>query len=374
MQIPNLSLAYLVAELKPLLDGSVLRKVQELPNGWLKLRVQTRQGTKDLIAAPDALFITSYSMPARQQTSGFGAFLRKRLANKHLESIEQHGLDRIAVMEFQDFFLVFELFAKGNVILTDSSYEILSAFRKEQWKDRTLKKGEPYKFPSSKGLNPRELEEKDLREALSSSQKALVPALVEAVNIAPVLAEEACHKAGGLERGKQANETTGSEIRKLNAAIKELYLVKPKKSRPVLAEINGKEVLLPFRLTPPIKELQEFASVNEALDSRYGGSFQGKKERSQEASALKRKAELEHSLQQQKQALERLQALSNESSEKAELIYRNYSQLFALFQELDSLRGQKIQEKEIMYKLKLGFPFLKELRLRDRKLVVSLQN
>jgi len=139
MQIPNLSLAYLVAELKPLLDGSILRKVQELDNSWLKMRFQTKQGTKDLIAAPDAVFLTSYSMPAKQTTSGYGAFLRKKLANKKVLALEQHGFDRILVMELEGFFLIFELFAKGNVILTDEKKTILSAFRKEQWKDR--KKG-----------------------------------------------------------------------------------------------------------------------------------------------------------------------------------------------------------------------------------------
>ena len=84
MEIPNISLAYLVAELKPVLDSSILRKVQELPNGWLKFKFQTRQGTKDLVASPNAFFITSYSLPAKQQSSGFGAFLKKHLANKGL--------------------------------------------------------------------------------------------------------------------------------------------------------------------------------------------------------------------------------------------------------------------------------------------------
>jgi predicted ribosome quality control (RQC) complex YloA/Tae2 family protein len=371
MQIPNISLAYLVAELKPLLDGSVLRKIQELPNGWLKLKIQTRQGTKDLIATPDSLFLTSYSMPARQQTSGFGAFLRKQLSNKHLEKVEQHGFDRIVIMEFQDFFLIFELFAKGNVILTDSSLKILSAFRKEQWKDRTLRKEEQYKFPSSKGLNPLELDKKSLGKLLQESGKSLVPALVKTVNIAPILAEEACFQTG-LEKEKPAKELAAKEIASLTKAIKALYLVKPEKSKPVLLESWGKKTLLPFSLSAPFEALQEFPSINEALDRHYSGSFQSKKEQLQTSAISKRKAELQHSMQQQKDALERLQLRVGQNAQKAELIYKNYSQLFELLQAFQGLKGQKMQEKEIMYKLKSRFPFLKELSLKGRKLVVSL--
>ncbi len=373
MQIPNISLAYFVAELKPLLDGSVLRKIQELPNGWLKLKIQTRQGTKDLIATPNTLFLTSYSMPARQQTSGFGAFLRKQLSNKHLERVEQHGFDRIVVMEFQEFFLIFELFAKGNVILTDSSLKILSAFRKEQWKDRTLKKEEQYRFPSSKGQSPLELDEKSLKQLLQESGKALVPALVKAVNIAPIFAEEACFQAS-LKKEMPAKELTGKEIVSLSAAIKGLYLVKPEKSKPVLLENNGKKMLLPFSLSQPSETLEEFTSINEALDRHYSISFQSKKEQLQTGAVSKRKAELAHSMQQQKDALKSLQLKVEGNAEKAELIYKNYSQLFELLQAFDQLKGQKMQEKEIMYKLKLGFPFLKGVNFKSRKLVVSLQN
>ena len=78
MQLTNLSLAYLIAELKQVFDGSILRKVQELENGWLKLRFQTRQGTKDLIAAPDAIFSTDFGISAKKNNIRLWRFLKKK--------------------------------------------------------------------------------------------------------------------------------------------------------------------------------------------------------------------------------------------------------------------------------------------------------
>ena len=135
MQIPNITLAYQVAGLKQVVEGSMLRKVQELENNWIKLKLQTKQGTKDLILTPNALFIAMHSMHARQNTSGYGALLRKHLQNKRILSFAQHGFDRIIVLEFQEYFLIVELFAKGNIVLADKEKKIISAYRKESWKD-----------------------------------------------------------------------------------------------------------------------------------------------------------------------------------------------------------------------------------------------
>lgn len=376
MQIPNLSLAFLVAELAPLLEGSIVRKVQELENGWLKLKLQTRQGTKDLIAAPDALFLTSYSIPAKQETSGYGAFLRKKLSNKKILSLKQQGLDRIVTMHLEGFFLIFELFAKGNVILADESMQILSAYRKEQWKDRILKKGEQYKAPSSKGVNPQELGLAKLESILKKSDSDLVRTLVKEVNIAPVFAEAAClNAAAGLEKEMPAKGLAGKETAKLAAEISALYTVDLKKERPVIAEKDGKKMLLPFLpKIPGLKEIQNFPPpLNNAIDAIYSKSFSESKGEQEKISFSKKKSELQHSMQQQKKALEMLLAKVELNTKKAELIYANYSQLFALGEALRSAKKQSLQEKDVMYKLKTEFPFVKSIDLKHGKAVVCLK-
>jgi predicted ribosome quality control (RQC) complex YloA/Tae2 family protein len=39
------------------------------------------------------------------------------------------------------------LFSKGNVILTDSEFEIIAVLERQIWKERTVKPGEKYIFP-----------------------------------------------------------------------------------------------------------------------------------------------------------------------------------------------------------------------------------
>ena len=371
MQLTNLSLAYLIAELKQVFDGSILRKVQELENGWLKLRFQTRQGTKDLIAAPDAIFSTDFGISAKKTTSGYGAFLRKKLSNKKLLSLKQQGSDRIVVMDFEGFFLILELFAKGNVILTDKEMEIASAFRKERWKDRTLKKGEQYKFPSSKGINPGELDERILKQAFSLSETDVVRTVVKEVNIAPILAEAACANTKGLEKETSAKELKAKEIKALAAEIKALYLVDLKKAKPVLVENNGKKMLLPFPVNVSgTKVLQEFSTVNQAVDELFGKRFSEEIGSVEKKAFNKKKAELEISMQQQEEALITLRERVAENAKKAELIYSNYSTLFEM---LNSLKGENLQEKEIMYKLIQRFPLLKSFDAKSKKITVSLE-
>ncbi len=371
MHIPNISLAYIVAELSPLIDGCIVRRVQELDNGWLKFKLQTRQGTKDLIAAPDALFLTFFSMPARQTTSGYGAFLRKRLSNKKIISFKQHGFDRIIVIELEGFFLIFELFAKGNIVLLDEKKIILSAFRKERWKDRILKKGEDYKFPSSKGISPAGLDSKSLENILKKSNSDLVRTLVKDINIAPSFAEEACLKAS-VGKEKQAKEITEKEIAKLVSAIKELYSVDLKKEAVSTAEKAGSEILLPFELNC-LPKLESFNSLNEAIDLAYGKQFSEAKGADERNAVSKKKAELDYSIQQQKEALETFLSKIELNAKKAKLIYANYSRLFPLIQSLNSAKKEKNWEKEIMYKIKNEFPFLKSFNLKQGKVVVSLE-
>jgi len=71
--------------------------------------------------------------------------------------------------------------------------------------------------------------------------------------------------------------------------------------------------------------------------------------------------------------LETLSSKVELNAKKAELIYANYSKIFALIQALNSAKDKKMQEKEIMYKMKNEFPFLKSLNLKQGKVVISLE-
>lgn len=372
MRIPNLTLAYQIAELKPLLEGSMLRKVQELGNNWLKLRFQTRQGSKDLILAPNTLFLTSHSLPAKQTTSGYGAFLRKQLQNSRLLSLSQHGLDRVAVLEFPKHFLIAELFAKGNLILLNREMLTLSAFRKEQWKDRSLRKAMPYKFPSSKGASPTALTPQALKKTLAQGKSDVARALIAGVNIAPLLAELACSKAG-IPKSKKPSSLKQSEIAALSRAVSEIYSVDLKGEKAVLVEKEGEKILLPFQVPlPDAKTLQQFPSVNAALDSIFSASFAQAATAPETRAAQGKVQELERNLARQKKAVNELQAEIALNRAKAEAIYANYPQISALLQAVGKGKLPKSREKEIMYKLKKRFPLVKDINISAGRALLLL--
>ena len=59
--------------------------------------------------------------------------LRKHIRTKKLEDVRQLGIDRVIDLTFgkgeNAYHILVELYAKGNVILTDHEYTILSLLR-----------------------------------------------------------------------------------------------------------------------------------------------------------------------------------------------------------------------------------------------------
>ncbi|MCX6802750.1 MAG: NFACT family protein [Candidatus Diapherotrites archaeon] len=105
-ELPNLTLSLQLRELEPFVRGSVIEKAQDLEKGWLKLRLKTAAGSKDLVFSPNAFFMAEYRADAKQQSSGFGAFLKKSLAGKRIIALKQMEAERIVSFEFEDFSLV----------------------------------------------------------------------------------------------------------------------------------------------------------------------------------------------------------------------------------------------------------------------------
>ncbi|MBN1940730.1 MAG: NFACT family protein [Candidatus Diapherotrites archaeon] len=365
MQITNLTLAYAVLEAKELLEGSTVKKVQELENNWLKIRLHSKQGSKDLIVTQQILFFATYSVPAKQQSSGFGGFLRKHLEGKRILKAEQHNFDRVVVLEFADYFLVLELFAKGNVILADKAMKILGVARREHWKDRVLEKGAPYKFPASKGLDPLS-PEKALEAAVKSSDAGIASALIRSANIAPLIAEEILFRAA-LPKDRPAQTISQNEFKKISNLMREFYSVEKKKLAPVLAEKNSEKIILPFPLSSA-KGIQKFDSLNSAFSENFSALFLESKKQKGSAVSDKKISELKHSISLQEKSVAEFGSKIELNRKKGEAIYAHYAELARAIETIHS--GKGADKKTIMYKLS-GFGFVTDLDLKKRQLTVE---
>jgi predicted ribosome quality control (RQC) complex YloA/Tae2 family protein len=83
--------------------------------------------------------------------------LRKHLRTKKLNSIEQLGVDRVIDLTFgkgeASYHILVELYASGNVILTDHEYTILSLLRSHKFEDdANIAVKSKYPFSNAAGM------------------------------------------------------------------------------------------------------------------------------------------------------------------------------------------------------------------------------
>jgi len=110
-------------------------------SGRLYLLKFSRANRKEhlLIESGIRLHTTQYIKNQKDLPSGFSMKLRKHLRTKKLENVTQLGIDRVVDFTFgrgeAAYHILVELYASGNVILTDHSYLILSLLRSHKFEE-----------------------------------------------------------------------------------------------------------------------------------------------------------------------------------------------------------------------------------------------
>ncbi len=349
VQLDNLSIAYLLKELRPALEGAYVNKVSEITKGKLKLKLHTKTGSKDLIITPHAIFTTKYSVPARHGKTNFAVALWKQLYNKRIVGIEQNGLDRVVVIKFLEHSLVLEFIGDGNKILLSKNNIILSCERNEKWADRETRKGLPYRFPKQHGLDPSGLTMHQLHSALESSGKDIVRGLIATVNVSPLAAEETAFRSG-LAKSTPASSLNNTQMKKLLEQLEHFYGLKEKP-----APVAYREFAYPF----PLLHIQNQSPVNiqsmtSFLDEEFSkAARQPQKSHRQVYGTNKKDRQASHKFMQAQQqaARHRFEAQAQETRRKGELIYSHYTEIEELRKAVLSAIGKGIGEKVIMQKI-----------------------
>ena len=125
-----------VRDLSSLLLSMRLLNVYDVDDKTLLFRFKEpgRDAQTLLVESGIRLHTTRYSRERPPHPGGFCMKLRKHLRGRRLTSIAQVGLDRVIDLTFGEgaaaYHLILELYDKGNVILTDGVYVILSLLRK----------------------------------------------------------------------------------------------------------------------------------------------------------------------------------------------------------------------------------------------------
>jgi len=112
--------------------------------------------------------LTKFTRDKSDMPSPFAMKLRKYLRTKRLESVAQLGTDRVVDFKFGSGesanHIILELYASGNIVLTDMNYMIIAVVRSHDFGDESEAKiavGEIYPFTQATGLGASGAEEDD---------------------------------------------------------------------------------------------------------------------------------------------------------------------------------------------------------------------
>src|SRR3989339_68451 len=133
------------------------------------------------VQVPDFICITDSKETGTM--TGLGMMLRKYLEGTRIKAISQKDFERVIEIilerrreDVQEYRLIFELFSKGNIIFCDNE-KILGIFEEQEWRDRKLKRLQPYEYPkSSNNILTMEFQE-FLDKVKSSNKESIVKSL-----------------------------------------------------------------------------------------------------------------------------------------------------------------------------------------------------
>ncbi|HLD40409.1 MAG TPA: NFACT family protein [Candidatus Nanoarchaeia archaeon] len=327
--ISSLELAALVNELQFLLNGKVSH-IYHPESNVLLLQLHAPGRGKQLlkIVSGKWLCLTQQKENALKPSS-FCMQLRKYIDNAVIKNLYQQGSERVVIFELEKpdtFFLIIELFSKGNIILTDAKKVIITALENQEWKDRTVKPKEKYIFPPLE-INWKELSVKRLQEILKKSEKRnLATSLATEIGLGGLYAEELCRQAG-VNLEKKPAEVTAKEAELLVKTMKnfQMTITTPK------GYIYENEVT-PFPLLDK-KALQEKKSYNEAIDSL---------KLSEKLSPYQNKIKtLQRTIAEQEEAIKNQEERIIIGTQKGERVYEKYQSLQKLKEIVEEMKKSK---------------------------------
>jgi len=331
-QLTSLEIHYLVKEFQLLINGKIDKIYQPDKKTFLLNFHVPNKGKKMLkIILPSLIFLTEYKQTI-EASGQYSMFLRKYLNNARLKSIKQLESERIIELTFEKqskFYLIIELFSKGNIILCDKDYKIINPLEIQKWKDRTIKKGEKYIYPK-RSYNFFKITQPQLKEFLEKTNKdKLVTALATDLGLGGLYAEEICSIAN-IDKNTDPKKANSKKI--INA-LKKLLDKKPTHSKEI-------DQLL---LTMPDKPKTNYEKQLQKLKK------------------IKKKQELR---------INEINIKIKENKAKAESIYNNYKLINEILTEIKKART-KYSWQEIKHRLK-GHKIIKDINEKESKIIIEI--
>eukprot|EP00898_Chlorokybus_atmophyticus_P002379 jgi/Chlat1/3141/Chrsp21S03365 len=178
--------------------------------------VEGGEGEKALLLLESGIrfHATAFQRDKNQVPSGIALKLRKHMRTRRLENVRQLGSDRVVDFQFgvgeSACHLLLELYAQGNILLTDAKYEVLTLLRSHRDDNKGLAMMARHVYPLD-SIRPRQRTSREALEAALQNAKpgeTLKSALAHTAGYGPALAEH-CIIASGLQ---PASKVPGGEV------------------------------------------------------------------------------------------------------------------------------------------------------------------
>ncbi len=224
-ELPPFSINRLAKEFSTLQNGFINKIYQPSPEEFqFKINTQTEGKLSLYIKLGKWITLTKKRIENPIQPHSFVMFLRKRIRNARIIEIRQHQFDRVIELHLQKgekkFFIIIELFAKGNILLVDEDYKILMPLRVERWKHRTLAPKKDYLYPPGQ-TNPFVLEQEEFNKIFSETNLDIIRTLALNINLGGKIAEEICLRCM-IEKNRMASSLSLDEREKLFFEMKKI--------------------------------------------------------------------------------------------------------------------------------------------------------
>ena len=362
-EITSLELKYATIELQELIGGRI-DKIYQLDREFLLTMHVRVKGRKRLKIMSNAVYLTDYKEEFPETPPGFCAFLRKRLNGSIIKSIEQKNFERILEIKFeakeQNYVMIIELFAQGNVVLCSEDYKIISALESHKWKDRTVRGGIEYEFPPTQ-TNVTEMNHKEFVDTIKNSDMdSIVKTLAVNMGLGGLYAEELC-VLSGIDKTKE--KISPGDTKKLYDNLQKLL---KKKLKPNMVD---KEIL-PFELKSLKKAEKYFETFSEAMDSKFSKKMIASHSNKSEEKKNVELKKIQAIIDQQEKTIKGLEISDVENTKKGEFIYENYEKIKKILDDMNIARD-KFSWEEIKEELK-NHKIIKQVNEKEGTIVIDV--
>ncbi|XP_057524702.1 uncharacterized protein LOC130804315 isoform X2 [Amaranthus tricolor] len=209
------------------------------------------------------LHTTVYVRDKSNTPSGFTLKLRKHIRTKRLEDVRQLGYDRIILFQFglgvHAHYVILELYAQGNILLTDSEFTVLTLLRSHRDDDKGFAIMSRHRYPTELCRVFERSTSSKLKEALEASYNQGEDVDIEAKDIETK--EDGSNVSQTLKSKKNANK--GGKVPDVNKARNDSSRSKQRTLKMVLGEGLGygpqlsEHIILDAGLIPSMKISKE---------------------------------------------------------------------------------------------------------------------